>query len=148
MNYFSNKTIVLPYDFSELAMEAVDEALKMAEETTSIHVIHVVDPIPAIISIDPAMPVPPSYDHGRFEQALKQMQETFGQGKYELLKLHCVIGDPGTEIVEFADSIRANMIVMPSHGRKGIGRLLLGSVSERVMRLSNCPVMILRKPGD
>ncbi len=148
MHYFSNKTIVLPYDFSELAMEAVDEALEMAEETTSIHVIHVVDPIPAIISIDPAMPVPPSYDHGRFELALKQMQETFGQGKYELLKLHCVIGDPGTEIVDFADSIRANMIVMPSHGRKGIGRLLMGSVSERVMRLSNCPVMILRKPGD
>ena len=56
------------------------------------------------------------------------------------------IGDPGTKIVEYAREIKADLIVMPSHGRTGIKHLLLGSVAERVIRLAECPVMVRRTP--
>ena len=52
----------------------------------------------------------------------------------------------GHEIAELADQENAKLIVIPSHGRTGISRLLLGSVAERVLRLSKCPVLVLR--GD
>ena len=53
-------------------------------------------------------------------------------------------GDPGNQIVDFAERISAELIVIPSHGRTGIERLLLGSVAERVARLAPCPVLVLR----
>lgn len=146
MKYFNNQTIVVPFDFSDPAKEAIDEALDLAEDSTSIHVIHVVDPTPVMISLDPALPVPASYDHGRYQDALDQMKQLFEKGDYARLKVHCGIGDPGSEIADYATSVRANMIIMPSHGRSGLGRLLLGSVAERVLRLADCPVLILRKP--
>jgi nucleotide-binding universal stress UspA family protein len=146
MKYFQNKTIVIPCDFSEPAMDAVNEALALAEDSTSIHVVHVVDPTPVMISVDPALPIPASYDHGRFQEAQQQMKQMFEKGDYARLKIHCSIGDPGAEIADYATSVRANMIIMPSHGRSGLGRLLMGSVAERVLRLADCPVLILRKP--
>lgn len=146
MKYFENQTIVVPFDFSEPATEAIDEALELSEESTAIHVIHIVDPTPVMISLDPALPVPASYDHGRYQDALDQMKNMFESGKYAGLKIHCGIGDPGSEVAEYATSIGADLIIMPSHGRSGLGRLLLGSVAERVLRLASCPVLILRKP--
>jgi len=144
MKYLENNTVVVPFDFSEQANKAVDQAIEMAEETTSIHVIHVVDPTPVMISMDPALPVPASYDQDRFDQALQEMKKRFGEGNYERLTVHCVVGDPGSEIVGYAKSVRADLIIMPSHGRTGLTRLLMGSVAERVLRLANCPVLILR----
>ena len=58
-----------------------------------------------------------------------------------------MIGDPGSEITKLAKEVGAHLIIMPSHGRTGISRLLLGSVAERVLRLSHCPVLVLRGDG-
>ena len=146
MQYLENKTVVVPVDFSEQSIQAVDKALEIAEDSTSIHVVHVIDPTPIMISMDPALPVPASYDHGRYEQALQELQKRFGEGPYAGLKIHCAVGDPGSVITDYANSIRANMIIMPSHGRTGIARLLMGSVAERVLRLAHCPVLVLREP--
>jgi nucleotide-binding universal stress UspA family protein len=55
------------------------------------------------------------------------------------------IGDPGHEIADCAAEIGADLVVISSHGRKGVKRLLIGSVAERVVRLSHCPVLVLRK---
>ena len=55
------------------------------------------------------------------------------------------VGDPGTEIAEYAKSINADLIVIPSHGYHGIKRALLGSVAERVLRHAHCPVLVLRR---
>ena len=146
MKFLDNNTIVIPFDFSEQSTKAIDQALAMAEPSTSLHVVHVIDPTPIMISMDPALPVPASYDHGRYEQSLQEMKKRFAEGEYARLQIHCVIGDPGTSIVEYAKSVRADLIVMPSHGRTGLNRFLMGSVAERVLRLANCPVMVMRGP--
>ena len=58
-------------------------------------------------------------------------------------------GVPFEEIVKVADDERADMIVMGTHGRSRLNRVLLGSVAERVIRLAPCPVLTVRqaKPG-
>jgi nucleotide-binding universal stress UspA family protein len=147
MKFLDNNTVVIPFDFSEQSTKAIDHALEMAEESTILHVIHVIDPTPIMISMDPALPVPASYDHGRYEQSMQEMKKRFAEGEYARLTVHCAIGDPGTSIVDYAKSVRASLIVMPSHGRTGLNRLLMGSVAERVLRLANCPVLVMRGPG-
>jgi len=54
------------------------------------------------------------------------------------------VGKPGTEIVKAAENWSAHMIVIGSHGRGGLGRLLLGSVAEAVVRHATCPVLVVR----
>ncbi len=148
MKTLANKTVIVPYDFSDFAIEAIDQALEMAEETTSLHVVHVVEPVATLISMDPAMPILPSHDEDRQEHTVKQMKGIFETEKYNRFKIHCITGDPGFEIVKLAKSLEANLIVISSHGRTGLTRLLLGSVAERVLRLSDCPVLVLRKPKE
>ena len=55
-------------------------------------------------------------------------------------------GDPVTEILEVAEETHADLIVMGTHGRRGIPRLLMGSVAELVVRRANRPVLTVRTP--
>ena len=59
---------------------------------------------------------------------------------------HCLIGVPEEEIVSFASENNCGLIVMASHGRTGLSRLLMGSVAEGVMRNASCPVLIVKQP--
>jgi len=53
-------------------------------------------------------------------------------------------GLPGTEIVEFAEQTACDLIVTATHGMTGIERVLLGSTAEKILRLAECPVFIVR----
>jgi len=64
------------------------------------------------------------------------------------LEMHASVGDPGTRVIEHAIKVNADLIVMPSHGRHGLKRWLLGSTTERVLRHSLLPVLVLRATGD
>jgi nucleotide-binding universal stress UspA family protein len=59
-----------------------------------------------------------------------------------------VEGDPAARIVELAKQEHADLIVMSSHGRTGLGRLLMGSVAECVMRHAVCPVLIVKPTAE
>jgi nucleotide-binding universal stress UspA family protein len=56
-------------------------------------------------------------------------------------------GDPGPTIVSAAEAERADLIVIGTHGREGVTRLLLGSVSDHVVRHARCPVLVVRGPS-
>jgi nucleotide-binding universal stress UspA family protein len=58
-----------------------------------------------------------------------------------------VEGDPKSQIIDIAHEWRADMIVLGSHGRTGINRFLMGSVSQGVVRHAHCSVEIIRAPG-
>lgn len=66
------------------------------------------------------------------------------------VKVHHDTGDPAEKIVEIATEIDADMVILGTHGRTGIKRLLIGSVAEKVVRLSGCSVLVVRekKHGD
>ena len=144
MTSFHKQTIIVPFDFSEPSIKALNSVMDWADDSNEIYLLHVVQPTPTMINIDPPVWVPPNLDMETRDNMLANMERSFGSGRYATLHHHCVIGDPGAEIVEFAKSKSADVIVMPSHGRTGISRLFLGSVAERVLRLSECPVLILR----
>lgn len=57
---------------------------------------------------------------------------------------HLLQGDPALEIVALAEREGADMIVMSSHGRTGLGRLVMGSVAEAVMRAAPCPILVVK----
>ncbi len=145
MNYFQNKTLLVPLDFSEQATKAVDLALELADPSTTIHVVHVVEPTPAWMTVDPSVPIPPQFDQQLYDWTVEKLKQMFGSGAYQRIQTHCLMGDPSAEILNLAKQLSVNMIVMPSHGRKGLNRLFLGSVAERVLRGAHCPVLILRE---
>lgn len=144
MSYFDNKTIVVPFDFSDFADQAIRAALQLASRPQLVHVVHVVVPSALFIPIDPAMPIPPTVDDDRFAEAQKHLANHFAEQGIAGIGLECRMGDPASEIVDYAKQTGAELIVMPSHGRTGFNRLLLGSVAERVLRLASCPVLVLR----
>ena len=80
----------------------------------------------------------------RKKHAARALRERLSDEKYAQVPIEILFGDPGHEITDFAERVRADLIVMPSHGRTGLSRLLIGSVAERVIRLAHCPVLVLR----
>lgn len=58
---------------------------------------------------------------------------------------HVYPGEPGTEILRLAEDMEADLIVVGTHGRVGVKRLLMGSVAEAVMREARCPVLVMRR---
>lgn len=60
-------------------------------------------------------------------------------------EVHTLIGQPAREIVWLAAHVNADTIVMATHGRRGLGRVLVGSVAEKVVRLAGCPVLVFRE---
>jgi nucleotide-binding universal stress UspA family protein len=57
-----------------------------------------------------------------------------------------LVGDPATSIVDLAESEGVDLIVLGSHGRTGLTRLLMGSVAEAVVRKAKCPVLTVKQP--
>ena len=141
MPTFKNQTIVVPFDFSNSSINAFRQVQQWADESNTIHMVYVVEPNMVMIDVNPPMWMPPNLDNDTRELMLERMREEYC---FDNVNHHALIGDPGTLIVEVAKEEKADVIVMPSHGRSGLSRLFLGSVAERVLRLSECPVYILR----
>lgn len=141
MTRFENQTLVVPFDFSPPSINALRQVHEWADDSNVIHMIYVVAPTPTMIDLNVPVLVPPNLVDETRLSMLAKMQDEYGNAK---VKHHCVVGDPGRMIVELANEEEADMIVMPSHGRFGISRFLLGSVAERVLRLAQCPVLVLR----
>lgn len=147
MSYFENKTVVVPFDFSDTSKAALGTTLELVEPSTQLHVLHVVEPTPVMATLDPSMVTTPFSDDDRLKSSRESLESYCAENGFERFQVHCLIGDPGNTIVDFANQMQANMIVIPSHGRTGLTRLLLGSVAERVLRLAHCPVLVLREPA-
>lgn len=69
------------------------------------------------------------------------------KGKGVTIKCQVRVGAAGHEIIKLADEIGADIIAMSTHGRSGVGRLVFGSVAEKVVRTGNAPVLLVRTPG-
>ena len=141
MSWLKKKSVLVPIDFSEWSYEAIAPAKEYVESETDLTLIHVLTPLhPA----DPAAMWNTLDDEQRKQKVRAFLAEKIAQMGYREVPIEIKLGDPSTEIVDFAREIAADLIVLPSHGRKGISRFLLGSVAERVVRLSPCPVLVIK----
>ena len=138
---WSPRNIVVPIDFSDESIKAVDFALGVATNPSQVTVLHVV---PDVTDYAAGLLLSSVTDESRIEHALGALRERLADPRYKPVKRAARIGDAGLEIASFAEMGGADVIVIPSHGRRGVRRLLMGSVSERVVRLAPCPVLVLK----
>ena len=136
------KLVLVPFDFSDPSVEALEAAKTLVSSEEKLAVLHVIYP-PSANS--------PTVIWGALddEKALARAQEHLKEEVHKIAPgaaSHVAMGDPGDSIVHVAKKLDADMIVIPSHGRRGFQRWLLGSVTERVVRLAECPVLVLRRP--
>jgi nucleotide-binding universal stress UspA family protein len=141
MAWTIGKPIVVPFDFSDHAMEAVRKALELASDPTLVHCLHV---LPFIIPTEPGVAWGMVDDGERLRQALESMQAQLPEREFGKLHIDARFGDPGAVVAERAKDLDAELIVIGSHGRSGLVRLMLGSVAEQVTRLAPCPVLVVK----
>ena len=142
MSWLKRKSVLIPIDFSDRSYQAITPAKELADDISSLKLIHVLAPLhPA----DPAAMWGTVSDAERKEKVRAFTKEKLTQMGYDDIHIEVVVGDTTSKIVDYAQEIDADLIVMPSHARKGINRFLLGSVAEQIIRLSHCPVLILKE---
>ena len=133
-------SIVVPVDFSTASIEAVGIALEMAQSADQVHVLYVV----------PDMRTEADYVREAFSKsdsqakARKELEAKLQEHDYAGVDVQIEEGEPSETIAVVAARHKADLIVMPSHSRKGLPRLFLGSVANQVLRMAECPVLILK----
>lgn len=143
------KGILCPVDFSEFSKRAYWCALSLAKRyKAKLFVHHVVE-----LWQHPAANFAPAKSFSEFYQNLldrtaTQLQE-FVNAYPDQVGRECVVqeGTASDCILSFAQSKNVDMIVMGTHGRRGFDHLMLGSVTERVLRRASCPVLVVRDPS-
>ncbi|MGB8412428.1 MAG: universal stress protein [Candidatus Binatus sp.] len=131
--------ILCPVAFDPNSLVALRLASELAQERkATLYLLHVV-------AIPPGPEVALSFD--KMEAAARTKLERLarekvdGKARYEI---EVMTGDPGVEVLQAATRLGANLIVMATHGRRGLGHFVLGSVTERVVREAPCPVLTVR----
>lgn len=137
------RTILHPTDFSDNADYAFRLAERIARDYQArIVILHVVTPI--VMYGDGVMPVPDDNWQAELRRKLRERQPHDPKIKAEYLLLE---GEPVTEIDRVAQEQNCDLIVMGTHGRTGLGRLLMGSVAEGVVRKAPCAVLTVKVPA-
>ncbi|MDY6784048.1 MAG: universal stress protein [Cyanobacteriota bacterium] len=141
MSWLRKNCVVVPIDFSSESFAALSPALEFVENASHIYVIHVLTRFPAA---EPGIIWNPADDRTRKYHAEFALREQLDELEYGGIHIEVTIGDPSSEILDFAEAKAAGLIVISSRGQTGIQRFFLGSVVERVVRFSHCPVLVLR----
>ncbi|HZO12023.1 MAG TPA: universal stress protein [Polyangiaceae bacterium] len=155
-------TIVVGVDFEPDGDRAIDTAIELAEAhggNASIHLLYVDSELtPRVAGIDAGMAgyrreVDKRREHAfdALDRVSKDRAEALERGGRKLtlegVTAHFRVGRPPEQIVQLAIDLDADLIVVGTHGRKGVKRVLLGSVAASVLRLARCPVFVVR-PKD
>ena len=142
MKWLPRKTVVVPIDFSDDSLAAMDTAREMVEDLADLHAVHV---LPVLEPNDPGVIWYNIDDASRSRHAGEALRkELVGRG-HEGMEVAVRFGDPGHEIARYAEEVAAGLIVVSRHGQSGLKQILIGSVTERVVRLAHCPVLVLKK---
>ena len=141
-------SVVFPTDFSETNEAALQYASALASDSgATLHIVHVQD----TRTLNPSMGEATSLYADAWQRELAASRALLDGVRPTTpgvtYQQHSLVGPPDAEIVEFAKTCGADLIVMASHGRTGISRLLMGSVAEAVMRRAPCPVLVVKQPA-
>ena len=138
----SIRRILLATDLSSASEGATDQALQLARDLRAdLLVVSVIDPSPAL----GAGPVVARMDQRRAARELAA-QTIVVRGRRAGVRVSFLVweGEPGPAIIEAAVAEAADLVVVGTHGRGRFERLVLGSVSDHVVRHAPCPVLIVR----
>lgn len=138
------ENIVVPVDFSENYQKLVDYAAYMAISLSAkLHFLHVAE----VLSGNAMLGTPMSAEfilhyeanaRARMDELVDDLEQYAHRSTGQV-----VTGEPVKEIVKFAESINADLIIISTHGSKGLESILLGSVARRVVKHAHCPVLVM-----
>ncbi|MEZ4398982.1 MAG: universal stress protein [Kofleriaceae bacterium] len=148
MHIAEGQQVVVGYDFSPTAETALRSAIDLASRSPR-HVLHI------LVAVDDAHPVPTlpttkvdyQYTEKVHDHLTARLADTFAAAAPEAhihFFVHVRIGKPGKQMLALAEEVGADLIIVGSHGWRGLDRVLFGSVSEEVVRGAGCPVMVVR----
>jgi universal stress protein A len=134
-------------DFSEPSRLAMQDAAELTRRFDGqLELLHVHPPSAPAVAIEP-VPAPPDV----VQAAVHELRDTMAPWEEEAARIArrpvrstLSPGSPADEIVRFARERAMDVVVLGTHGRQGLERLLLGSVAERVVREAPCPVIVTR----
>ena len=135
--------IVVPLDLSLESLRALDFALPLAKRFGArVHLVHVYEGAHQFSTIATS---PLLWSEGEGKRHLAdEVELTFGT-RPQREDCHLRVGKPPREIIAAAEELKADLIVMATHGRNGFRHLTLGSTTEKIIRSANCPVLIVRE---
>lgn len=151
MQFFTPSRILVPTDFSDLAAYAVRYAASIASHANARL---------TVLYADTFLP-PPHFTYAQVTDIAESLEVSKSQAKEELdryvqehvpagLEVEAVVAEdlPVSAILDAAEQRDVDLIVMGTHGRSGLSRVMLGSVAERVLRETNRPVLTARESTD
>jgi len=142
------QNVLLPVDFSEPSLKATAYGLELARRfNAKLHLLHIIEDPVIYLPMFESYPMP---SRDQFETYAQDRLENWilpddGEGcKIELMWLH---GRPAHKVVEYATDCRIDLVVIGTHGRGAAAHLMLGSVAEKIVRNSPCPVLTVHQSG-
>ncbi len=144
------KKILVPVDFSECSRVAVRQAIDLAQKYDAVlEIFHAYEPPYYVGDVLIQIPDKPALSvHDYIKQSaqtlLDEMLTEVGGLDTVRHTSDLVAGVPADAILEKCKDTSFDLIVMGTHGRRGLSHLLMGSVAERVIRQASCPVLVLR----
>ena len=145
----SLKKILCPIDHSDCSKEALKYAVSFAmRDEAKLYLLHIID----IRSFNESLNAMPTHlpDNETLEQLRIKLLDCIPEEMRDDMDVEAIViqGIPFVEIISTSREKEIDMIVMGSHGRTGISHMMLGSVSEKVVRKAPCPVLIVRQPDQ
>ncbi|MBS0318402.1 MAG: universal stress protein [Proteobacteria bacterium] len=144
------KRILVPVDGSKTSGEAFDAALQLAKESASqVQAVHVVDTLIGIGAAGEFGGYPADLLDLLREDGKRLLAEAQEKAKAAGVEVETALVDDfgprlGEAVADAAKRWKADLIVIGTHGRRGIGRVLLGSGAEQIIRLAPVPVLVVR----
>lgn len=138
--------ILVPTDGSNGTRGAVEHAVDLA--TTYDATLHTVYVVETDLGIDFSVPGTLDALEEAGENAIAEVIQQAEAGGVETIEGVVAQGAPHRVVLEYVDEHDVDLVVMGTHGRTGLDRYLLGSVTEKVVRLSDVPVLTVRMPAE
>ena len=142
------KRLLVPLDLEEPNPPALAKAEAIARRNGSeVTLVHVLEPfIQGVQGIDGIVPTVEEVNFQLLEQAKQRLERIRAEVAAKGVNCHAIVemGKPWHIIVEVARKIAADLVVISTHGRKGLQHVLMGSTAERVVQHASCSVLVVR----
>ncbi|MDO5581690.1 MAG: universal stress protein [Planctomycetia bacterium] len=146
MSWISNKQIIIPIDLTDFSAQGIRTSMEMADDPENqLTIVYV---LPPLESYDPGVHWESLNYVDRTESTKRSVALFLERNGLPALKIKILFGDPGREIVHYANQEKIGLIVIPSHTRGTLSRWLLGSVTDYVLHHAPCPVLFLKRENS
>ncbi len=146
-------SILVPTDFSKASILALEAANLLARQNQArVTLVHVFQPRGVLFGAEPGLEEGHGIAKDVEEKLHAELEKTARERFPDVAKVKTAVvvnESPVNGILEFAERKHVDLIVISTHGRSGLSRMLIGSVAEKIVRHASCPVLTLRsKVGD